>query len=113
MIYAGVEKGDPRVTAATGWIRKHYTLDENPNMGQQGLFYYFHTFAKTMSAIDEDEFADAAGKKHHWKTELAEKLRSLQHANGKAGRTLLIAGTKGDPNLVTAYCLIALHYCEE
>jgi squalene-hopene/tetraprenyl-beta-curcumene cyclase len=112
MIYAGVEKGDPRVTAATDWIRKHYTLEENPNMGQQGLFYYFHTFAKTMSAVGEEEFADAAGKKHHWKTELTEKLRSLQHANGSwtnpADRWY-----EGDPNLVTAYCLIALHYCEE
>lgn len=112
MIYAGVEKGDPRVTAATDWIRKHYTLEENPNMGQQGLFYYFHTFAKTMSAIGEEEFADAAGKKHDWKTELTEKLSSLQRANGSwtnpADRWY-----EGDPNLVTAYCLIALHYCEE
>ena len=111
MIYAGVGKDDPRVKAATDWIRKHYTLEENPNMGQQGLYYYYHTFAKTMSTIGGDEFEDAAGKKHDWKKELTEKLASLQHSNGSwtnpADRWY-----EGDPNLVTAYCLIALQYCE-
>ena len=38
LIFAGLKKDDPRVAAATGWIRKNYTLDENPGMGQQGLF---------------------------------------------------------------------------
>ena len=111
MIYAGIDQGDPRVTAATDWIRKHYTLEENPNMGQQGLFYYFHTFAKTMSVIGGDEFEDAAGNKHNWKKELTEKLAALQQPNGSwtnpADRWY-----EGDPNLVTAYCLIALHYCK-
>jgi len=110
MIYAGVGKDDPRVTAATDWIRKHYTLEENPNMGQQGLYYYFHTFAKTMSVIGVVEFADAAGIKHDWKKELTTKLASLQQPNGSwtnpADRWY-----EGDPNLVTAYCLIALHHC--
>jgi len=111
MIYAGVGKDDPRVTAATAWIRKHYTLEENPNMGQQGLYYYFHTFAKTMSVIGGDEFDDATGIKHNWKQELTEKLASLQQPNGSwtnpADRWY-----EGDPNLVTAYCLIALHHCK-
>lgn len=111
MIYAGVDQDDQRVKAATDWIRKHYTLDENPNMGQQGLFYYFQTFAKTMAVVGGEEFEDAAGKKHAWKKELTEKLASLQQKNGSwtnpADRWY-----EGDPNLVTAYCLIALHYCE-
>ena len=111
MIYAGVGKEDQRVKAATDWIRRHYTLDENPNMGQQGMFYYYQTFAKTMSVIGGDEFEDASGEKHAWKTELTEKLASLQHKNGSwtnpADRWY-----EGDPNLVTAYCLIALHYCD-
>lgn len=29
-LYAGVSKEDPRVQGALGWIRAHYTLDENP-----------------------------------------------------------------------------------
>jgi squalene-hopene/tetraprenyl-beta-curcumene cyclase len=111
LIYAGVDKDDQRVKAATDWIRRHYTLDENPNMGQQGMFYYYQTFAKTMSVIGGDEFEDASGKIHAWKQELTEKLASLQQRNGSwinpADRWY-----EGDPNLVTAYCLIALHYCD-
>lgn len=111
MIYAGVNKDDQRVKAATDWIRKNYTLDENPNMGQQGLFYYFQTFAKTMAVVSGDEFEDASGKKHAWKSELTQKLASLQQKNGSwtnpADRWY-----EGDPNLVTAYCLIALSYCK-
>ena len=29
-LYAGVSKDDPHVKAAVAWVRKHYTLDENP-----------------------------------------------------------------------------------
>lgn len=111
MIYAGLKNDDPRVAAATEWIRKHYTLEENPGMGQQGLYYYFQTFAKTMSLVSDKEFTDASGKSHAWKSELVARLKSLQQSNGSwtnpADRWY-----EGDPNLVTAYCLIALHYCE-
>jgi squalene-hopene/tetraprenyl-beta-curcumene cyclase len=63
-LYAGVTKNDPRVKAAIDWIRAHYTLEENPGQGQSGLYYYYHTFAKAMTVWGEDEFTDAAGKKH-------------------------------------------------
>jgi squalene-hopene/tetraprenyl-beta-curcumene cyclase len=111
MIYAGVKADDPRVLAAVKWIRSHYTLAENPGMGQQGLYYYFQTFAKTMQVIGGDQFEDAAGNQHDWRRELIQRLKSLQQPNGswvnEADRWY-----EGDPNLVTAYCLIALHYCE-
>lgn len=111
LIFAGLDKSDERVVAATNWIRGHYTLEENPGMGQQGLFYYYHTFAKTMSVLGEPQFADATGTKHDWKQELVSRLKSLQKPNGSwtnpADRWY-----EGDPNLVTAYCLLALSYCE-
>lgn len=40
MIYAGISRDDPRVKAVYEWIRRHYTLEENPGMGAQGLYYY-------------------------------------------------------------------------
>lgn len=111
MIYAGLTKDDQRVKAATGWLRKHYTLEENPGMGQQGLFYYYQTMAKTLSVVSSEEFEDDKGVKHAWKKNLSEKLAALQQKNGSwvnpADRWY-----EGDPNLVTAYCLIALSYCE-
>jgi squalene-hopene/tetraprenyl-beta-curcumene cyclase len=80
-------------------------------MGQQGLYYYFQTFAKTMSVVGGDKFEDAAGQQHDWRKEVTEKLQSLQKPNGswvnEADRWY-----EGDPNLVTAYCLIALSYCD-
>lgn len=111
LIYAGLKADDKRVVAATKWIRMNYTLTENPGMGQQGLFYYFQTFAKTMHVLGEDRFEDGAGEQHDWRSELTTRLGQLQQPNGSwmnpADRWY-----EGDPNLVTAYCLIALHYCE-
>ena len=111
MIYAGLDKDDQRVKAATMWLKKHYTLEENPNMGAQGLFYYYQTMAKTLSVLGEQELEDDKGVKHAWKKDLAAKLASLQQENGswvnEADRWY-----EGDPNLVTAYSLIALSYCQ-
>lgn len=111
MIYAGLEQDDPRVKAARNWIQQFYTLEENPGLGQQGLFYYYHTFAKTLSVLDVDLFVDKDGKEHDWRKELANHLFSNQKKNGS-----WINETdrwyEGDPNLVTAYALLALSYCD-
>jgi len=111
MIYAGLKKDDPRIAAATQWIRKNYTLKENPGMGQQGLFYYFQTLARTMNVLEVQQFEDASGKSHNWKADLTARLKELQQPNGSwtnpADRWY-----EGDPNLVTAYCLIALANCQ-
>jgi squalene-hopene/tetraprenyl-beta-curcumene cyclase len=111
-LYAGVSKDDPRVKAAVGWVRRHYTLDENPGMGKAGLYYYYHTFAKALDALGEDPFVDAGGKKHAWRMELFEALRSRQQPDGswvnkQGGRQF----GEGDPNLATAFALLSLSYC--
>jgi squalene-hopene/tetraprenyl-beta-curcumene cyclase len=110
MIYAGLTDDDPRVKAAVGWLQKHYTLEQNPGMGQQGLYYYYHTFAKGLDATGLDRFEDTTGKQHDWRAELVAQLAKLQQENGSwinpAERWY-----EGDPNLVTAYALLALSYC--
>ena len=111
MIYAGVHKDDQRVKAATNWIRQFYTLDENPGMGQQGLFYYYQTFAKSLSALEIDMFEEADGTKHDWRKELAEHLFKIQQPNGSWVNPT-DRWYEGDPNLVTAYSLLALSQCE-
>jgi squalene-hopene/tetraprenyl-beta-curcumene cyclase len=110
-IYAGLKKDDPRVKAATEWIKKNYSLSENPGLGDQGLYYYYHTFAKTLAALGDDEFVDAAGKSHNWRAEIAGELIASQKADG----TWVNSTTRwleGDPNLVTAYSLLVLSYCQ-
>lgn len=111
MIYAGVDKGDKRVKAANEWIRRHYSLKENPGMGQMGLYYYFHTFAKALDTMQVKQFKDAEGRVHNWRAELIDQLEKLQQGNGswtnKAERWY-----EADPNLATAYALLALAYCQ-
>ena len=109
MVYAGLDKDDERVQAATDWIRKNYSLRENPGLGQQGLFYYYLTFAKTMNALGVDTFEDANGESHDWRAELLSALAERQSEDGswsnKQDRWM-----EGDPVLVTAYALTAASF---
>ncbi len=111
MIYAGVGPDDPRVKAAIEWIRKHYGLDDNPGLGQQGLYYYYHTFAKALAALGVDQFTDAEGKVHDWRAELVRELAKRQRPDGSWVNSTT-RWLEGDPNLVTSYALLALAYCQ-
>jgi squalene-hopene/tetraprenyl-beta-curcumene cyclase len=111
MIYAGLTKDDPRVKAAVQWIRKNYDLKHNPGMGEKGLYYYYHTFAKALDALGIDELEDAKGVKHDWRHELIKELARRQKADGSwvnADNMWM----EGDPNLSTAFALLALSYCQ-
>jgi hypothetical protein len=111
-LYAGVSKDDPRVKAAIAWIRKHYTVAENPGQGQAGLFYYYHTFAKAMDALGEDPFEDAKGVKHDWRQELFDELKKRQKENGSWVNSNG-AFLESMPELATAFALLALSYCRK
>lgn len=111
MLYAGLKRDDPRVTAAVDWISRHWTLDSNPNMpekkSREGLFYYYHTFARAMAAWGEPVIQDARGEKHAWREELLAKLARLQRPDGSwvndADRWM-----EGHPALTTAYAMLAI-----
>ncbi|MGE0482112.1 MAG: prenyltransferase/squalene oxidase repeat-containing protein [Phycisphaerae bacterium] len=111
MLYAGLSHDDPRVRAALEWIRRNWTLDYNPNMPEkqshEGLYYYYHVFARALAAFGEDEIRDAAGRDHAWRVELSRKLESLQKADGswvnEEDRWM-----EGHPALTTAYSMLAL-----
>jgi len=109
-LYSGVAKDDPRVQSALKWVRSNYTLEENPGLGQSGLFYYYNTFGKAMEAIGEDQFKDASGKAHDWRKDLFEAIKSRQNKEGGFSNKADKAFGEGDPNLATAFALIALSY---
>jgi squalene-hopene/tetraprenyl-beta-curcumene cyclase len=111
MIFAGVKMDDPRAKAALKWIQKNYSLNLNPGMGKQGLYYYYHTFAKTLTVMKVDTVEDAKGVKHDWRKELTLKLIKEQQPNGSWTNSA-DRWYEGDPNLVTAYSLMALSYCD-
>ena len=110
MIYAGVRKDDPRIKAAIDWITRHYDLKSNPGVGQQGLFYYYHVFAKALHALDEEVVTDKDGKKHHWRSELFNVLKTQQRSDGSWINPKSSRWEEGNPTLVTAYSLLALSY---
>jgi hypothetical protein len=111
-LYAGVDKQDPRVKGAVNWIRRHYTLKENPGMGTSGLFYYYHTFAKAMTAWGEDRFEDDRGTKHDWRRELFEELKSRQRPEGNWINARNDQFGEGNPDLATGFALLALGYVQ-
>jgi squalene-hopene/tetraprenyl-beta-curcumene cyclase len=110
MIYAGVTKDDPRVKAAVAWLEKHYTFEENPGMGDAGLFYYFHTAAKSLDVFGVESFASADGTKHAWRDELSTAIIARQREDGswKNGNERWM---EGETDLATAYALLALSAC--
>ena len=112
MLYAGLDESDPRVAAARSWIEKHYTLEENPGLGDAGLYYYYHLFAKALAAANMDKLTDSEGVEHDWRAELVELLASLQAEDGSWTNSNT-RWMEGDPNLATIFCLLALSHCQK
>lgn len=111
MIYAGVEANDPRVQAAYKWIQKNYDLKSNPGMGDAGVYYYYHTFAKALDALGTKTVKDADGAEHDWRAELIQELARRQRDDGSwvnSNERWL----EGDANLVTGYVLLTLSHCK-
>lgn len=106
-IYAEMEPGDKRVQAAREWINAHYSVKENPGMGEQGLYYYYHTMAKALSLSGIDVVRQSDGTQANWRRDLAKKLFNFQKADGswinENGRWW-----ERDPVLVTSYALLTL-----
>jgi squalene-hopene/tetraprenyl-beta-curcumene cyclase len=109
MIYAGLTPDDPRVKAAHDYVARNYSLEENPGLGQRGLYYYYQTFAKTLSLVGKPTFVDASGQSHNWRAELVAALARRQSPGGSWVNPA-DSFMEGDPNLVTAYALLALTY---
>ena len=107
LIYAKVGPDDPRVVAVKEWLGKNYTLEENPGMGPEGLYYYYQTMAKALSAANVNMFKLADGKEVDWRKELGGRLLSKQREDGswanESGRWM-----ESNPVLVTAFTVLSL-----
>ena len=106
-IYADVKPNDPRTIAALDWLKKNYTLEENPGMARQGYYYYLHLMTKGLAAASVKELETADGKKVDWAREVALKLINLQNSNGSWVNDTARWMEK-DPVLVTTYAILAL-----
>ncbi len=106
-IYAGLTPNDPRMVAALEWLGNNYTVDENPGMGAEGLFYYYHTMAKALATAGITQLKTKSGSAN-WTADLSRKLISLQNTDGSWANTASGRWMESDPVLVTAYTVLAL-----
>jgi squalene-hopene/tetraprenyl-beta-curcumene cyclase len=110
-IYADLRHDDPRVVAVFEWLKNNFTLEENPGMGSQGLFFYYHTMAKALNTYGVDSLRTDSGGAINWREGLALKLLDLQQPDGSWVNTSGRWWEK-DPVLVTSYALISLGIIE-
>lgn len=107
MLYAELDKEDQRVKSALEWLNNNFTVKENPGMGQQGLYYYFHVMAKALTAANIDYITTKDGKKIDWRNELATVILSTQREDG----SWVNANSRwreNEPELVTSYAVLTL-----
>jgi len=117
LIYAGLGPQDARVKAALGWIKRHWTLDENPGLRDNdptqalhGLYYYFHAMARALAAYGEPVLVDDTGTPHDWRIEMTAKIASLQRPDGSwAGEKRWM---EDNQVLSTSYNVLALEEIE-
>ena len=108
MLYAGLSPDDVRVRAAFDWVRKNWTFEENPGLGQQGLFYYYHTMARALLAAQQHEIIDLEGVKHNWREELIQTLLKRQNQDGSWVNSKEERWMENSQILVTVYSVLAL-----
>jgi squalene-hopene/tetraprenyl-beta-curcumene cyclase len=106
-IYADLQREDPRVVAVLDWLRSNYTLDENPGMELQGLYYYLHLMTKALNTARIETLELKDGRKINWRREVALRLINLQRPDGSWANSNGRWWEK-DPQLVTAYAVLSL-----
>jgi squalene-hopene/tetraprenyl-beta-curcumene cyclase len=112
MVYAQVDAGDPRVRSMLDWAAKHWSLEENPGMGDTGLFFFYNVLSRALDAGKLDAIPRKDQPAITWRNELAARLIGMQKPEGfwvnKNGRFW-----ENDPVLTTAYAILALQHAQK
>lgn len=117
-IYAELPKTDQRVTAAFDWIRRNYSVSENPGMGASGRYYYYVVFARALKAWGEptikllSEGNTPTGQERNWRSDLVEELSKLQNEDGSF-KSVDKRWMEDNDVLITAFALTALRQAVE
>ncbi len=110
-LYAGLSREDERVKAVTGWMRRNYTLEENPGVGNDGFYYYILMFGRAMKATGESDFEtlseNGTPQSRNWRTDLVNRMAELQQPDGSF-KSIDPRWMEDNSVLITAYALIAL-----
>jgi len=112
LVHANVSRDDVRVKSAFEWAAAHWTLDENPGMGAQGVYFFYNILTKCLKAYGQDLVPIKDKEPLNWKAEVAKKLVSLQRIEPKNGegywKNDVNRYWEDNPVLTTAYTLRAL-----
>ena len=108
LVYADLKADDPRLIAVKQWLADNYTVEENPGMEAQGLYYYFNTMAKALTAADMKTLTISDGKSADWRADLGAKLVGAQREDGSWLNDGSSRWFENDPVLVSSYSLMAL-----
>ena len=117
MLYAGLSREDDRVQSTWRWLQDHFVTDHNPGMPidetsqthLQGLYYYYVTLSRALSAFGEPILEQTDGTQIDWQNAVIAALGERQSEDGSWINTA-DRWSEGDPALVTAYALITLNY---
>ncbi len=107
MLHCKLSREDPRVRSTYDWLGRHWTLEENPGQGNQGLYFYYDILARALSAAGVEKLQLADGSAVDWREALAKELVKRQTADG----SWVNASNRfweGDPALSTSYALLTL-----
>lgn len=107
MMYAGLSAHDVRVRAAFDWIRRNWTFQENPGLGHQGLYYYYHTMARALNVAQQHVIEDIEGNRHNWREELIDAIVDRQRESG-SWQNDVERWLEGDEVMATVYALLSL-----
>lgn len=119
-LFCKLDVKDPRVQAVTEWLEKNYAVDHNPGMegGSEkpeakyaGLYYYYLSMARTLSAPRAPQLKAADGKPRHWREDLSRALVALQKPDGSWCNDQNGQFWEGSPVLATSMAVNALNAC--
>ena len=105
MCSARLDRGDPRVRQSLDYLTRFWSVDENPGMGSQGLYYFYDIMARALTAAGVRKVGE-----HDWRRELSAKVRSLQRPDGSWANDNN-RFWEADPVLCTSFALIVLNLC--
>lgn len=111
-VYVRLDRQDPRVVVAMDWIKNNYTLQENPGVGSEGLYYYLVMFARALDAWDQEKLpitTEEGTQSRDWANDLIDRLAELQNEDGSF-KSVDDKWMENDPVLITAYALLSLEH---
>ncbi len=113
-IYAGLKKDDERVKAAYSWAQRNYTVQENPGMKNEGMYYYLISMSRALKAWADGApptivtiKEDGTNVTRNWADDVIDRLVGLQSEDGSFP-ALDKRWMEDNAVLITSYSLIAL-----